>query len=83
MYVAGTFPFDKLITYFPFDQITPDKTPAVAAAIPPSGTAGFERSFVSGNRRVPWPPPRITERTLLVLTDWRLVCDMAKPFLVF
>src|SRR5580692_9174066 len=24
---------------------------------PPSGTAGFERSMVSGNRRVPAPPP--------------------------
>src|SRR5256885_1741223 len=24
---------------------------------PPSGTAGFERSFVSGNKRVPAPPP--------------------------
>src|SRR5664279_2149560 len=51
--------------------------------LPASGTAGFARSLVSGNRRVPWPPPMITERTLLVLTDWRLVCVMAKPFLVF
>jgi hypothetical protein len=25
--------------------------------LPPSGTAGFERSFVSGNKRVPAPPP--------------------------
>src|SRR5258708_29762603 len=27
---------------------------------PPSGTAGFERSRVSGCRRLPAPPPRIT-----------------------
>src|SRR5688572_32037980 len=30
--------------------------------LPPSGTAGFERSSVSGDRRVPAPPPRITAR---------------------
>src|SRR6185295_15459571 len=28
--------------------------------LPPSGTAGFDRSLVSGNRRLPAPPPRIT-----------------------
>src|SRR5215208_2674765 len=30
--------------------------------LPPSGTAGFERNSVSGDRRVPAPPPRITAR---------------------
>src|SRR5215203_7083911 len=30
--------------------------------LPPSGTAGFERKSVSGDRRVPAPPPRITAR---------------------
>ncbi len=30
--------------------------------LPPSGTAGFERSSVSGDRRVPAPPPRMTAR---------------------
>src|SRR5215204_2493624 len=30
--------------------------------LPPSGTAGFERWSVSGDRRVPAPPPRITAR---------------------
>src|SRR5437763_16795510 len=30
--------------------------------LPPSGTAGFERARVSGERRVPAPPPRITAR---------------------
>src|SRR5215213_4291053 len=30
--------------------------------LPPSGTAGFERSSVSGDKRVPAPPPRITAR---------------------
>src|SRR5437868_5358560 len=29
---------------------------------PPKGTAGFERVSVSGERRVPAPPPRITAR---------------------
>src|SRR3712207_1156070 len=32
--------------------------------LPPSGTAGFERVSVSGDRRVPAPPPRITARML-------------------
>src|ERR1051326_2864023 len=30
--------------------------------LPPSGTAGFERVSVSGDRRVPAPPPKITAR---------------------
>src|SRR5438552_6237812 len=33
---------------------------------PPIGTAGFERCCVSGNRRVPCPPPRTIARTSLV-----------------
>src|SRR5690242_16257516 len=48
---------------------------------PASGTAGFARSLVRGNNRVPWPPPIITERTLLVLIVCRPVCDITKiPF---
>jgi len=43
---------------------------------PASGTAGFARSLVSGNRRVPCPPPMMTERTLLVLIDCRPVYDI-------
>src|SRR5689334_2153049 len=43
--------------------------------LPASGTAGLARSLVSGKRRVPWPPPMITERTLLVFTDCRPVRD--------
>src|ERR1051325_5954099 len=39
--------------------------------LPASGTAGLERSLVNGNKRVPCPPPIITESTLLVLTDCR------------
>src|SRR5882757_1481145 len=31
--------------------------------LPPIGTAGFERLRVSGNRRVPRPPPRMIART--------------------
>src|SRR5215204_144384 len=31
--------------------------------LPPSGTAGFERCCVSGKRRLPAPPPRITARS--------------------
>src|SRR3982751_2138586 len=30
--------------------------------LPPNGTAGFERVKVSGERRVPAPPPKITAR---------------------
>src|ERR1039457_4663222 len=44
--------------------------------LPASGTAGLARSLVSGNNRVPWPPPMMTESTLLVLTDCRPVCDI-------
>src|SRR5437667_5373715 len=32
--------------------------------LPPSGTAGFERSRVNGNSRLPAPPPRITANNL-------------------
>src|SRR5215831_11727080 len=41
--------------------------------LPASGTAGLARSLVSGNKRVPWPPPIMTESTLLVLIDIRPV----------
>src|SRR5450631_1559143 len=34
---------------------------------PARGTAGLARSLVSGNRRVPAPPPRITLKTFFVL----------------
>src|SRR6266404_1424086 len=32
--------------------------------LPPSGTAGFDRSRVKGKRRLPAPPPRITANRL-------------------
>src|SRR5258707_14355628 len=32
--------------------------------LPPSGTAGFDRSRVSGKSRLPAPPPRITANRL-------------------
>ena len=44
--------------------------------LPASGTAGFARSLVSGNSRVPCPPPMMTERTLLTLIVWRLLCNI-------
>ena len=50
--------------------------------LPANGTAGLERSLVSGNKRVPCPPPMMTESTLLVLADWRLVCNIAKSIFV-
>src|SRR4051795_8633711 len=34
--------------------------------LPASGTAGFDRSLVSGNSRLPAPPPMITARTFTV-----------------
>src|SRR5690349_14417899 len=36
--------------------------------LPASGTAGLERSRVSGKRRVPWPPPMMIERTFPIVT---------------
>src|SRR6185312_8934961 len=38
---------------------------------PASGTAGLARSRVSGNNRVPCPPPMMIDNTLLVLVDMR------------
>src|ERR1041385_5470070 len=35
--------------------------------LPPSGTAGLERSRVSGNRRLPAPPPRMTASKLFLV----------------
>src|ERR1039457_3664554 len=48
--------------------------------LPASGTAGLARSFVSGKRRVPWPPPMMTQSTLLMLRDCRPVCDIKNFF---
>src|SRR5262245_14276059 len=38
---------------------------SISRYCPPIGTAGFDRSWVSGNRRLPWPPPRMSARTSL------------------
>src|SRR6185503_2221874 len=32
---------------------------SISRYLPPMGTAGLERVAVSGNRRDPWPPPRM------------------------
>src|SRR5580704_15899070 len=40
---------------------------------PASGTAGLARSLVSGNSRVPAPPPMIIDSTRLVFGDIRAV----------
>src|SRR5437773_10683990 len=48
--------------------------------LPASGTAGFERSLVSGNRRLPCPPPIITESTLPTVGAIRLLCISAMSF---
>src|SRR3989442_2175582 len=44
--------------------------------LPARGTAGLARSLVSGNSRLPCPPPMMTESTLLVFIDCRPVSDM-------
>src|SRR5438094_2633977 len=49
--------------------------------LPARGTAGFERSRVSGNTRVPCPPPIMTERTLLVLVYMRMPLAIVKSIL--
>src|SRR6059058_1582904 len=49
--------------------------------LPASGTAGLARSRISGNSRVPCPPPMIMERTLLVLADMREPFVIGNPFL--
>src|SRR5690606_17739845 len=36
---------------------------SISRHLPPIGTAGFDRSCVSGKRRVPRPPPRMVVRT--------------------
>ena len=35
--------------------------------LPPKGTAGFERSLVSGKSRVPFPPPRMMDSTFATM----------------
>src|SRR5208283_753211 len=47
--------------------------------LPANGTAGLLRSRVSGKRRLPCPPPMMTERTLLELTDMRVFCGISAP----
>src|ERR671910_1089207 len=44
---------------------------------PPSGTAGFARSLVSGKSRVPAPPPRMTESTSFGLSVLQTVTGSA------
>src|SRR6058998_2208564 len=36
---------------------------SISRYFPPSGTAGLDRSFVSGKSRLPAPPARIMDRT--------------------
>src|SRR3954468_8275225 len=36
---------------------------SISRYLPATGTAGLARSWVSGNRRAPWPPPRMRLRT--------------------
>src|SRR6185295_14011766 len=38
---------------------------SISRYLPPIGTAGFERCCVNGNRREPWPPPRMSASTSL------------------
>src|SRR5438477_13027142 len=47
---------------------------------PASGTAGLERSLVSENRRLPCPPPMMTESTLPPVGPIRLLCMSAISF---
>src|SRR5512147_2245356 len=44
---------------------------------PARGTAGLARSRVRGNRRAPWPPPRMTVNTRSGSASERIVADMA------
>jgi hypothetical protein len=51
--------------------------------LPPSGTAGFERSSVSGNSRLPSPPPMMMASVLFsgdevfIKCTWRHVGTVA------
>src|SRR5215217_446368 len=36
---------------------------SISRYLPATGTAGLARSWVRGNSRAPWPPPRIRLRT--------------------
>src|SRR5205823_5838462 len=51
---------------------------SISRYLPPSGTAGFDRSWVRGNRRLPAPPARMIDRTcvgfsLLFRIIWVLI----------
>ena len=39
---------------------------SISRYLPASGTAGFERYFVSGYSRVPCPPPKTTATTFFI-----------------
>src|SRR5437763_3735199 len=45
--------------------------------LPATGTAGLLRSIVSGNSRVPRPPPRMRLRTSLMLLVYCFACGIA------
>src|SRR5215211_5234584 len=49
--------------------------------LPATGTAGLARSWVRGNRRAPWPPPRIRLRTERCMRRLRRVAtdDATRP----
>src|SRR5208283_5664635 len=51
--------------------------------LPANGTAGLARSLVNGNRRLPCPPPMMTDKTALVFNVCRPVCDVTKAFVGF
>src|SRR6218665_2969215 len=53
--------------------------------LPAIGTAGFERVCVSGDNLEPWPPPRITPKTLsvmfkLILIFGIILCNSLLPY---
>ena len=52
---------------------------SISRYLPPSGTAGFERMWVSGNSRVPRPPPRISVRTSFIAPSYLPDAPVAAP----
>ena len=50
--------------------------------LPAIGTAGLLRDFVSGNKRVPRPPPRIRQITLGISSLLPLRTRLTQPELV-
>src|SRR3990170_7217248 len=86
LYWVGT----TVLRYPAFGKLESGKS--ISRYEPPKGTAGFARSFVSGSRRLPSPPARMTTRMRgsvaispegIAASPWRVRADSRRHEQVF